>query len=184
MGEWILPVVVAAVLVFIASSIVHMVLPWHKSDYPKLGNEDAVMDALRPLGLKPGDYMVPRPARHADMKAPDFVEKMKRGPVAIFTVLPSGEFGMGRGLALWFVYVLVVSALVALLAAGSGLGPGADYHPRFHIVALAAFLAYAAAVWPISIWFRRGWGLAVKATVDGFIYAVITGLVFAWLWPH
>lgn len=181
---WCLPVLVAAVLVFVASSVIHMALPWHKNDYPRLANQDAVMDALRPLGLKPGDYMIPRPDRRGDMSSPEFREKMTRGPVAVFTVMPSGQFGMGRGLGLWFIFLLVVSALVALLAASSGLGAGSDMHPRFHVVALAAFLAYVAGIWPMSIWYRRGWGLTVKATVDGFIYALITAGVFVWLWPH
>ena len=37
-----------------------MVLPWHRSDYPKVPNEDKVLDALRPFAIPPGDYMMPR----------------------------------------------------------------------------------------------------------------------------
>ncbi len=181
---WCLPIVVAAVLVFIASSIIHMLLPWHKSDFPRLANEDAVLEALRPLGLKPGDYMVPRPARRGELSAPAFQEKIKRGPVAVFTIFPPGGTGMGRTLALWFVYILVVSGFAALVAAVSGLGAEADFQVRFHVVALAAFLSYVAALWQMSIWYRRSWAITVKATVDGFLYALITAGAFVWLWPH
>ena len=82
-----LPILVSAVFVFIASSVIHMFLPWHKSDYPKMPNEEKAMDALRPLAIPPGDYMVPRPANMKDMKSPEFTEKMKRGPVMMVRVL-------------------------------------------------------------------------------------------------
>ena len=42
-----LPILVAAVLVFVASSIIHMFLPYHRTDYGKVPDEDAVMDAMR-----------------------------------------------------------------------------------------------------------------------------------------
>ena len=60
LGALWLPILIAAVLVFLASSVIHMLLPWHKSDYPRLANEDAVMDALRPHAIPPGDYFMPR----------------------------------------------------------------------------------------------------------------------------
>ena len=43
-----LPILLSSVIVFVVSSIIHMLSPWHKSDYPKLANQDQVMDALRP----------------------------------------------------------------------------------------------------------------------------------------
>src|SRR5581483_5486312 len=97
-----LPIVVSAVIVFIVSSIVHMVMPWHKNDYPKLANEDQVMGAMRPLGLKPGDYFFPRPASRQDMQSPAFLEKVKQGPVVLMTVM-TGSMAMGKSLGLWFV---------------------------------------------------------------------------------
>jgi hypothetical protein len=98
-----LPLLIASVIVFVASSIIHMALPWHKSDYPKIPSEDKVMDSLRPLAIPPGDYMVPRCASQKDMRTPEFQEKLKQGPVMVVTVLPGGGFSMGRNLALWFL---------------------------------------------------------------------------------
>src|SRR5260370_4805025 len=112
-----LPILVSAVFVFIASSIIHMVLPWHKGDYPKMPNEDKVTDALRPLAIPPGDYMVPRAASQKDMKSPEFQEKLKKGPVMMVTVVPSGAFSMGRNLSMWFVYCVVVRIFAAYVAA-------------------------------------------------------------------
>ena len=41
-------------IVFVASSIIHMVLPIHKSDYRKLPEEDRLLDTLRAAGVTPG----------------------------------------------------------------------------------------------------------------------------------
>src|SRR5207237_9632280 len=76
-----LPILLSAVGVFVVSSLIHMFTGWHKSDYPKVQNEDRVMDTLRPLGIPPGDYMMPRPASPAGLRAPPFVESFKKDPL-------------------------------------------------------------------------------------------------------
>ena len=40
-----LPILLSAVIVFVASSIIHMVLPFHRKDYRPVPSEDGVMDA-------------------------------------------------------------------------------------------------------------------------------------------
>src|SRR5258708_35832772 len=108
-----LPILLSAVLVFVPSSIIHMLLPWHKNDYPKVPNEQAALDALRPLAIPPGDYMMPRCEGSQEMHSPEFTEKLKRGPVMVLTVLPNGPFSMGRNLSLWFIYCIYVVTLDA-----------------------------------------------------------------------
>jgi len=178
-----LPILLSAVIVFLASSVIHMMLPWHKSDYPKMPNEDKVMDALRPLAIPPGDYMIPRPSSTQEMRAPEFLEKMKKGPVVVMTVLPNGPMGMGKNLTQWFLYSVVVGVFGAYVA-GRALPPGAAYLSVFRFVGVTAFLAYAAALWQMSIWYRRAWITTIKATVDGLIYGLLTAGTFGWLWPH
>src|SRR5438445_457884 len=102
-----LPILLSSVLVFVVSSLIHMLSPWHKSDYPKVPNEDRVMDALRPLAIPPGDYMMPRPSSRQEMRSPQFAEKFKRGPVVMFTVYPGGSMAMGPQLVQWFLYCVV-----------------------------------------------------------------------------
>jgi hypothetical protein len=177
-----LPILVSAVLVFVISSVIHMLSPWHKSDYPRLPNEDAVMDALRPLQIPEGEYMAPRPASRQDVRSAEFAERFKRGPVFILTMMPGGTMSMGRNLVLWFIYIVVVNALSGHVA--QAIQPGADFEHRvFHAVALSSFLGFSVALWQMSIWYRRPWLTTIKATVDGLIYALLTGAVFAWLWP-
>ena len=178
-----LPILLSSVIVFVVSSVIHMVLPWHKSDYPKVPNEEKVMDALRPLAVPPGDYMIPRPSSTQEMRSPEFAEKMKRGPVMVLTVMPNGPFAMGQNLVLWFLYSAVVGILAAYVA-GTALPAGAPYLRVFQFVGVTAFIGYSVALWQMSIWYRRAWRLTFKATVDGFIYALLTAGTFGWLWPH
>jgi hypothetical protein len=178
-----LPIVLSAVFVFVASSIIHMASPWHKSDYPKIPNEDRVRDVLRPLAIPPGDYMVPRPSSQQDLRSPAFVEKMKSGPVMVLTVLPNGPAAMGRNLGLWFVYCLVVSVFAAYIASRA-VPPGTTYLEVFRFAGATAFIGYALALWQMSIWYRRAWMTTIKATVDGLIYGCLTAGTMGWLWPR
>ncbi|HEX9581662.1 MAG TPA: hypothetical protein VF970_11215 [Gemmatimonadales bacterium] len=177
-----LPILVSSVLVFVVSSIIHMALPWHKSDYPKVPNEDKVRDAIRPLAIPPGDYMVPRPTSPAEMKSPAFAEKLKQGPVLILTVLPNEMTPMGKSLTLWFLYAAAVSLFSAYVA-GRALPAGSDYLAVFRFAGVTAFVGYSLALWQMSIWYRRAWSTTIKGTVDGLIYALLTAGVFGWLWP-
>src|SRR6201981_1282861 len=132
---WI-PILLSAVIVFVASSILHMVLPYHQSDYRKLPEEDKVVDALRAAGVTPGPvYHFPH-TTHQEMKSPEVVEKFKRGPVGLLTVIPSGAPAMGKYLGQWFVYCVVVGIFVARVA-GRTLAPGTRYPAVFHVVAIA-----------------------------------------------
>jgi len=178
-----LPILLSSVVVFVVSSIIHMALPWHKNEYPAVPDQDKVMDALRPFAIPPGDYMIPRPDSYKDMRSPDYLDKMKKGPVMIVTVMPNGPAPMGKNLILWFIY----SALVGLFAAyvaGRALPAGTQYLRVFRFVGTGAFLGYSVALWQMSIWYRRSWLTTFKSTVDGLIYALLTAGIFGWLWPR
>ena len=177
-----LPILLAAVFVFIASSIIHMLSPWHKSDYPILANQDRVMDALRPLAIPPGDYMLPRPANREEMKSPAFAEKMKRGPVVVMTIMPNATMAMGKTFVNWFLYCAVVSLFAAYITSRA-LPAAAVYLQVFRFAGATAFMGYSLALLQMSIWYRRAWGTTIRSTIDGLIYALITAATFGWLWP-
>jgi hypothetical protein len=177
-----LPILLSAIIVFVASTIIHMVLQWHKNDCPKLPNEDKFTEAVRPLAIPPGDYMVPRASSMADMKSAEFAEKLKKGPVLMMTVVPNGPFSMGSNLAQWFVYLLIVGVFSAYVA-GRALPPHTPYLQVFRFAGVAAFLSYSVALWQMSIWYKRSWMTTFKSTIDGLIYALLTAGTFGWLWP-
>jgi hypothetical protein len=177
-----LPILLSSVIVFVASSVIHMAPLWHKNDFPQMPNEAAVRDALRPLAIPPGDYFIPRGSM-ADMRTAEFKEKMQQGPVAVVTVMPNGMIDMRRSLMQWFVFLLVVGVFVAYIA-GRSLPIGTPYLRVFKIAGASAFASYTLGLAELSIWYRRSWSLTAKAVLDGLIYAALTAGVFGWLWPR
>lgn len=177
-----LPIVLSAVVVFVASSIIHMVLKYHHNDYRTLPDEEKLMAAMREAGLRPGAYACPRPADMKDMSSPEMIEKYKLGPVAHMTVLPSGPPAMGKALGLWFAFSLVIGIFAAYLG-GRHLAPGADYLAVFRITGAVAFVGYGASYLVDSIWKGVPWSITVKSILDGLVYALLTAGVFGWLWP-
>jgi hypothetical protein len=180
-GLW-LPIVLSAVIVFIASSIMHMVLPYHRSDYAQLPDEDKILVALRSANLKRGLYVFPF-CTHKDMKSPAVIEKYKQGPVGFINILPNGPPAMPKFLIQWFVFCLVVGFFVACLAV-STLSAGAPYKTVFHAVAIAAFLAYGLGHLSNGIWKGQQWSSTIKDVIDGLVYGLLTAGTFAWLWPR
>ena len=177
-----LPILIAAVLVFLASSVIHMVLGFHNKDVGAIPDERKVADALRPFAIPPGDYAMPHGADAKEMATPEFIQKTKEGPVAFLTVLPNEPMNMGKSLGMWFSYSLVVGGFAAYVA-GMTLGIGAEYGEVFRVVAAVSFAGYSLAVLQASIWWGRSWGYTVRTMVDGVVYGLLTGGVFGWLWP-
>jgi hypothetical protein len=176
------PALLSGVVVFVVSSVLHMLLPWHRNDYRTVPNQDQVMDALRAFAIPPGDYMLPRPSDMAEMRTPAFREKVERGPTLVMTIWPSGSRSMGLQLGVWFVYLVLVSGFAGHIADRAGVR--ANAHLLFHTVGLASFLGYAAALWQMFIWYRRSWVTTLRASIDGLIYAGITATIFVWLWAR
>ena len=178
-----LPTLLSAVLVFLASSVVHMFTKWHAGDFSTLPNEDAVLAALRPFNLAPGAYAAPRPKDMKDMASPEFKAKHAQGPVVMMTVMPGGQTGMGQQLALWFVYSAFVAFFSGYVTSKTA-GMATDTRIVFKFVAIIAFGAYSIGLWQMAIWYRRSWVVTIKSTIDGLLYALLTGAAFMWLWPH
>jgi len=178
-----LPILVAAVIVFVASFVLHMLLPLHRNDLRKLPREDEVLEALRRFSIPPGDYVAPHAGSPAAMKDPAFVEKMKKGPLVMMTIAAGRAPALAGNLAQWFVYSLVVSLFAGYIASRA-LGPGAAYPEVFRFVGTAAFLGYSLALAQHSIWYRRNWVTTLKSMFDGLVYALLSAGTFGWLWPR
>jgi hypothetical protein len=177
-----LPILLSAVIIFIVSSIMHTVLTYHNSDFGKVADEDGVRDALGKFNIPPGDYVIPHAATSAERKAPEFIEKMKKGPLAFVTVMENGIPKMGGSLIQWFLYCVVVGIFAAYIS-GRALGPGAEYLEVFRFAGTTAFLGYGFALLQNSIWFKHSWSASIKSLFDGLIYGLLTAGTFGWLWP-
>jgi hypothetical protein len=181
MSLW-LPILLSAVAVFIASSIIHMALKYHNSDFARLPDEEGVRAALRPFKIPPGEYSMPHCHDQAEMKDPAYLEKLNEGPVGFLNILPNGPFQMGPQLVQWFLFCILVSIFCGYIVGGLA-GAGAEYRVVFRYVSATAFASYALGVIPGSIWFKRSWSSTAKTLLDSLIYGLLTGGFFGWLWP-
>jgi hypothetical protein len=177
-----LPLLLSAVIVFVASSIIHMLIPIHRGDYRKLPDEEKVLEALRGAGTTPGrvyyfPYATPKELRSAPMR-----ERFKRGPVGLLTILPSGAPQLAKYLSQWFLYCVVVSLFTAYLT-GRTRPPSTEYLEVFRVAGTTAFLGYSMALIQNAIWRGETWAVTVKHVLDGLIYGLLTAGVFGWLWP-
>jgi len=176
-----LPIVLSAVIVFVASSVMHMLLKYHNSDYRKLPDEDKILAALRPANLTPGLYIFPH-CTHAEMKSPAIQDKLKQGPVGMMTIRPSGPVAMPKFLIQWVLYCLVIGFFVAYLT-GHTVALGANYLVVFRVAGTAAFMAYGLGGLSNGIWKGQPWSSVIKEAVDGLVYGLLTAGTFGWLWP-
>ncbi len=174
-----LPIIVAAVIVFIAGFILNTVLPHHRTDFAQLPDEDKVRETVQ--GLAQGQYRFPYASSSAEMKDPAYQEKVNAGPVGFLVVGPTGG-SMTKQLITHFVYVLVISLFAGYIGSAS-LEAGTEYLKIFQVVGASAFLAYAGAVPLFSIWYHMTWSFTVKELIDGLVYALLTAGTFGWLWP-
>jgi hypothetical protein len=177
-----LPILLSAIIVFVASSLIHMVLKYHQSDYRQLPDEDKLLAALRPAGLQRGLYIFPF-TTHKDMKSPAMQEKYKQGPVGMLTVFPSGPPAMGKFLGLWFGYCLLIGFFVAYLT-GRTVAPGAHYPTVFRVAGTVAFMSYGLGNLSNGIWKGQPWSMVLKEAFDGLLYGLLTAGTFGWLWPR
>jgi hypothetical protein len=177
-----LPILVSALFVFVASSIIHMVLALHRNDFRKVPDEPGLTEAFRSMKLTPGDYCLPFVESSSAFKDSAFIDRVKQGPTVFMTVLPGRDLAMGAQLSQWFLFSVLVSVFAGYIA-GAALGPGAEYLQVFRFTGTMAFAGYTLAFYPQSIWYKRPWRLQVLNTLDGLVYALLTAGVFGWLWP-
>lgn len=177
-----LPVLLAAVAIFVVSSVIHMATPWHKGDLAPLPDEEGVRRALAPFAIAPGEYGMPRPSSVEDMKSPEFQRKRNEGPVMFLTVLAPGPVSMSRALGAWFVYCCAMGLGAALICA-MALPAGADSGLAGRVAGGVAFLGYAGALWQGVVWSGRSPATALRSTIDAVLYGAITGALIAAFWP-
>src|SRR4051812_42173656 len=121
-----LPILLSGVFVFIASSILHMVLRfWHAPDCKGFSNEDEVGAAMRKGNPGAGLYMIPYCTPEA-MKQPATHEKFRTGPVGVIFLRKTSPMNIAAFMAQWFLFCLFVSFFCALLAVHA-VAPGAPF---------------------------------------------------------
>ncbi len=176
-----LPILVSAVAAFFASFLAWTVLPHHKSDFKKLPNESAFQDMIRNSNLSAGVHFFPY-CDPKEMKDPEAKKRMETPPFGLLQIW-NGKPNMGKNMALSFTFNIVVGVFVAYIASLSTLAPGAGFMPVFQVTGTAAVMAYALGFIPHHIWFGKPMSMTIKDIIDGVAYGLITGAIFAAMWP-
>ena len=176
-----LPILVSAVFVFIAANILWMALPfWHRADYGRTGNDQAFVDAAK--SLKSGLYIFP----FVDWKdmTPEKKTEMAGQPAGFMIVRNPNRFSFGATLAGYFLFIVLISFVVAYLAS-LVMGPGQPYARVFRFVGTAGILAWSFGGSGISesLWYGKPWSSTIKSMIDGVIFGLLMGGTFGWLWP-
>lgn len=177
-----LPILLATILIWIMSSVIHMVFKYHNSDYQKLDNEDAVMAAIGQGSPKLGLHAFPYCVDMKEMRDPAMQEKYANGPVGFVLIGQDGLPKMGKLVSQQIAFMLIGVALIAY-AASLALPAGAEYLEVFRFVMTAGFLTFGWATMPFSIWYGLQWSATFKFLLDALIYGALVAGVFAWMWP-
>ena len=174
-----LPILVSSIAIFFASFLSWMVVKLHEKDWRKMKDEDMVIDAIRQADVPEGSYMFPGCERASDMNKPEYIEKYKKGPRGIITVLP--EANMGKNLGLTMLFFLGCNATFAYLADFAiGAQESPDQLTIFRFVGTVALLTFCASIVQHAIWFKSR---IVGHVIESIAYALIAGGIFAFLWP-
>lgn len=178
-----LPILLSAVVVFVISSLIHMVVKWHASDYQGFANEDAVRDAIRAGRPAPGRYVVPFCKEMKDMGSAEMQRKYQEGPIGQVVIGPNGQPNMGKYLGLWFLWSLVIAIAAAFIVTQlMGLAPGRA-RASAKLFGAVTFVAHGFGTVTESIWMMRPWRSSLKYLLDAGLYAIGSGVIFYCLWP-
>ncbi len=177
-----LPILLSAATVWIISTIVGMALPHHKQDWIGLPDEDGFMDYIRRSGIKPGNYLFPDFRTREALKSEKVEKALKEGPVGHLSVWKT-PVTMGDKMVGTFIVHLVVSTLIAYLTRVA-LPGAAPFAKVFQIAATAGILAYSFSFIPNALWFGAYKRTIIASIIDGIVFGLITGVIFAWRWQH
>ena len=177
-----LAILISAVVLFVAGFVLNMVLPHHKSDFAQAPDEKALLEQLRSSGVKRGQYFLPYCGDYKELKDPEKKKVYDAGPHGLLRILP-GPPPMGSNLVKTFIWYLVVAVFVAYLAQISLQG-GAGFLSVFRFTATAGVMAYCLGPLGEVIWFQPPPRVALNHFIDGAVYGLLTGVVFAFLWPE
>jgi len=174
-----LPILLAALVVQVASTMIHMALPfWHTADYRHVDDDRTFVEGAR--GLQSGLYLFPRlvPKPTAEQKA-----EWESGPTGLMYLRNPARFSFGRTIAIYSLYCLVSAVFVAYIASET-LPAGTPYLRVFQIAGAAGtiFWSFGNNI-SDAIWYGKPWPVAFKYVIDGLLYGLLMGGVFGWLWP-
>lgn len=177
-----LPIVIATILAWISSSLIHILLKYHNADYQRLDNEADVAAAIGAGSPQKGVHSIPYCIDMKEMADPALQKKFSDGPVAFVTVFDNGMPNMPKLIGQQIIFFLIGCTLIAYCATLS-LTAGTPYMEVFRLVSAIGFLTFGWGQVPFGIWYGHRWATVGRFLLDALIYGLIVAGVFAWLWP-
>lgn len=197
-----LPILLSGVGVWFASAIAWMAIGHHKKDRDPIANEQEFMDTITRMNIKPGNYGFPDFCQHDKLPRKERMDALKllydKHPQGLLRVWTPSN--MGANMLFTFLFYLVTSTVIAYLGwaalphgspsatpQGGGAvtvpGGGTTFWKVFQVLGTAGVLAYCFASFPNDLWFQKKRRAMAMDWLDGIVFGLITGAVFAWFWP-
>lgn len=181
-GSLWLQVLIVAVVTFGVSGVFWTQMPWHRSEFKTLPNEDAVRQILHAQGVTEGQWRIPYSANPADWKTEEFAKRYETGPVGIIQLETPRGMAMGARLLKTFALYLLVAFFTAYVLR-QAFPAGTAYMKVFQLAGCVSFAAHAFGHVQDGIWFSKSWRRVLLQAADSVVYALLTAGIFASMWP-
>ncbi len=175
-----LPILIGTVVLFFCSFLAWAILPHHFGDHRKAPHEDELMEFIRSKNIPPGNYIYPHAENSKTQKSKEYIDAYTNGPRGTLDVyeMPNMAVNMGQTI-LYFLVTVATIGYITHVACPPG-ADGTDFMKVFRMAGTIGILTYATSCVLHRVWFKkRVW----TEILDGAVYGLIIGLIFAFLWP-
>ena len=181
-GSLWLQVLIVAVVTFVVSGVFWTLMPWHKTEFRALPNEDAVRQVLHAQGVTDGQWRIPYPSNPAECKSPEFAKRFETGPVGIIQLETPRGLAMGSRLVASFLLYFFIAFFTAYVLR-QAFPAGTAYMKVFQLAGCVSLAAHAFGHIQGAIWFSKSWRRVAFQFADSIVYALLTAGIFASMWP-
>lgn len=176
-----LPLLIASVVVFFASSIMWMAMPHHKKDIVFIGDKETeFLKTLNNLDLKPALYMYPG-CEMKDLKTDEGAAKWNTGPWGVITIYPNKP-NFGMNLFKTFIAYFCITLFVVYIT-GLSVAHGENYMHVFRVAATTAILGHCMGSLVGDFFMGKPTRFIITCFFDGVVYSLITAGILASMWP-
>ena len=176
-GDLWLAILVATIGLWLLSFLAWAILPFHFGDRKRVDDEEGLMHYIRQANIMPGNYLFPHAESSAQQRSREYGETYTAGPRGTLNVYAMPN--MGKNMLLTILYFFVTVFTIGYIV-HVACPPGSEFIKVFRIAGTIGVLNYASSGALRRIWFtERMW----TEIVDGVVYGLALGLIFALMWP-
>lgn len=172
-----LPILLSGAASHVLSTIAWTVLPHHKPEWNRLPVESELQTLLQDRNIQANQYIFPFAANGNKAHSDEFQARQSKSSGML--VLWPTPTSMGKAIGLTFAFFLTAAFVMGYLGS-LAMKPGTSFLRVFQFMATAGLLTHCAGLFPHVFWFRRRVAMELA---DGIVFAIVTGLIFASLWP-